>query len=90
MSIGSLSAADKARLQHMINDGVQALSDIAGMKEGLKETVEAVAGELEIKKNVLNKAIKIAYKKSLNKDELSANREELDEVEEILVAANRP
>ena len=90
MSIGSLSTADKARLQHMINDGVQALSDIAGMKEGLKETVEAVADELEIKKNVLNRAIRIAYKKSLNKDELSANREELDEVEEILVAANQP
>lgn len=90
MSIGSLSTADKARLQHMINDGVQAMSDIANMKEGLKETVEAIAGELEIKKNILNKAIKIAYKKSLNKDELSANREELDEVEEILVAANRP
>lgn len=90
MSIGSLSAADKARLQHMINDGVQAMSDIANMKEGLKETVEAIAEELEIKKAVLNKAIKIAYKRSLNKDELSANREELDEIEEILVAAEKP
>lgn len=89
MSIGSLSAADKARLQHLINDGVQALSDIANMKEGLKETVDAISEELEIKKPVLNKAIRIAYKKSLNKDELSANREELDEVEEILAAADK-
>lgn len=90
MSIGSLSTADKARLQHLINDGVQALSDIANMKEGLKETVDAISEELEIKKPVLNKAIRIAYKRSLNKDELSANREELDEVEEILAAADKP
>jgi hypothetical protein len=90
MSIGSLSTADKAKLQHLINDGVQAFSDIANMKEGLKETVDAIAEELDIKKTVLNKAIRIAYKRSLNKDELSAGREELDEVEEILSAAGKP
>ena len=67
MSLGSLSSADKARLQNLINEGVQILSDVHSMKEGLKETVEAVAEEMEIKKAVLNKAIQIAFKNSQNK-----------------------
>ena len=89
MSIGSISAADKARLQHMISDGIQAMADIAAMKESLKETVDAIAEELEIKKNVLNKAIRVAYKNSQNQDELTSSREILDEVEEILLAAGK-
>jgi 3-hydroxyacyl-CoA dehydrogenase len=89
MSIGSLSTADKARLQNLINEGVQAMVDITAMKEGLKETVEAVAEELDIKKNVLNKAIAIAFKNSQNKDKLTESREELDEVEQVLMAAGR-
>jgi len=89
MSIGSLSTADKARLEHLINDGVQVLSDINNLKEGLKESVEAIAEELDIKKTILNKAVKIAYKNSQNKDELGISREELDEVEEVLLAAGK-
>lgn len=89
MTIGSLSTADKAKLEHLINDGVQVLSDINNMKEGLKESVEAISEELEIKKNILNKAIKIAFKNSQNKDEITNSREELDEVEEVLLAAGK-
>ena len=89
MSLGSLSSADKARLQNLINEGVQILSDVHSMKEGLKETVEAVAEEMEIKKAVLNKAIQIAFKNSQNKDKLSESREELDEIEQVLMAAGR-
>lgn len=89
MTIGSLSTADKARLEHLINDGVQVMSDINNMKEGLKESIEAISEELDIKKNILNKAIKIAYKNSQNKDELGNTREELDEVEEVLLAAGK-
>jgi len=89
MTIGSLSTADKARLEHLINDGIQVLSDINNMKEGLKESVEAISEELEIKKNILNKAIKIAFKNSQNKDEITNSREELDEVEEVLLAAGK-
>ena len=52
MSIGSLSSADKARLKNLMDEGVQTMSDIATMKDGLKETVEGIAEELEIKKRV--------------------------------------
>lgn len=89
MTIGTISPADKARLQHLVTDGIQAMTDIAAIKESLKETIESIAEELEIKKNVLNKAIKVAYKNSLNKDEIKDSREVLDEVEEILHAANK-
>ncbi len=89
MSIGSLSSADKARLKSLIDEGVQAMTDIATMKEGLKETIENIAEELEIKKNVLNKALQVAYKNSQNKDKLTESREELDEVEQVLMAAGR-
>ena len=89
MSIGSLSSGDKARLQSLINEGVQAMVDIAAMKDSLKETIENIAEELDIKKTVLNKAITIAFKNSQNKDKLTESREELDEVEQVLMAAGR-
>jgi protoporphyrinogen oxidase len=89
MSIGSLSSGDKARLQSLINEGVQVLHDVAALKEGLKETIETVADELDIKKTVLNKAVTIAFKNSQNKDKLTESREELDEVEQVLMAAGR-
>lgn len=89
MSIGSISPADKAKLQSMINDGVKVLEEVATLKEGLKDTVSSIAEELDIKPSVLNKSIRIAYKANLNKDELKDSREELDEVEEILFAAGK-
>lgn len=89
MSIGALSSADKARLKNLIDEGVQTLTDIATMKDGLKETIENIAEEMEIKKNVLNKALQVAFKNSQNKDKLTESREELDEVEQVLMAAGR-
>lgn len=89
MSIGALSDNDKARLQDLITQGVQVLNDIKVMKEGLNETVDSISEELDIKKSVLNKAIKVAFKMGENRDELADGREELDEVEEILLATGK-
>jgi hypothetical protein len=89
MGIGALSDNDKARLQDLINQGVQVMQDMKVMKEGLNDTVASVSEELDIKKNVLNKAIKVAFKMSENRDELADGREELDEVEEILLATGK-
>lgn len=90
MGIGALSTDDKAKLQELLNQGVAVMSDIKTLKEGLSETVEAISEELDIKKNVLNKAIKVAFKmREKNRDELAEGREELDEVEEILMASGR-
>lgn len=89
MTIGALSESDKAKIKELVQQGVGVTKDIDALKEGLKDAVEAVAQELEIKKNVLSKAIRVAYKMQSNRDELAEGREELDEVEEILLIANR-
>jgi DNA polymerase III delta prime subunit len=89
MSIGVLSSGDKVRIKSLIDEGIQVMGDIAAMKEGLKETIENIAEELDIKKTTLSKAITIAYKNSQNKDKLTESREELDEVEQVLMAAGR-
>lgn len=89
MTIGVLSAADKAKLKNLIDFGVQTLADVATSKEGLKDNIETVAEELEIPKQVLTKTINIAYKNSQNKDGLAEKREELDACEEVLMAAGR-
>jgi glutamyl/glutaminyl-tRNA synthetase len=89
MSIGSLSESDKTKIKELITQGVAITKDIETLKDGLKETVDAIAEELEIKKNVLNKAIRVAYKMDENRDELADSREILDEVEEVLLIANK-
>jgi glutamyl/glutaminyl-tRNA synthetase len=89
MSIGALSDNDKLKIKELVTQGVAITKDIETLKQGLKETVDAIAEELEIKKNVLNKAIRVAYKMSENRDELADNREILDEVEEVLLIANK-
>jgi ABC-type transporter MlaC component len=89
MSIGTLSESDKAKIKELVNQGVSITRDVETLREGLRETVDAVAQELEIKKTVLNKAIRTAHKMQQNRDALAEGREELDEVEEILLIANR-
>ena len=89
MSIGSLSESDKLKVKELINQGVAVTRDVETLKEGLKETVDAIAAELEIKKAVLNKAIRVAYKMQENRDAIADGRDELDEIEEILMIANK-
>ena len=89
MSIGSLSESDKLKVKELINQGVAVTRDVETLKEGLKETVDALAAELEIKKAVLNKAIRVAYKMQENRDAIADGRDELDEIEEILMIANK-
>ena len=89
MSIGALSENDKAKLKDLINQGVQITMDVKHLKEGLAETVAAVSEEMEIPKNVLTKAIKVAVKMQENRDELTEGRDELDAVEEILMVTGK-
>jgi hypothetical protein len=53
---------EKAKLERLINEGCQIKYEIESLSEGLKETVKAVAEELEIKPSIINKAITIAHK----------------------------
>lgn len=80
--------ADRARIQNLINSGIDTMREIATLREGLKDTVAAVAEELDMEKKVLNKAIRLAYKKSQqNQNVIEDAQEELDAVEQLLAAA---
>jgi hypothetical protein len=80
--------ADKARIQNLINSGITTLGEIAALREGLRDTVSAVAEELQMEKKTLNRAIRLAYKKSQqNQNVIEDAQEELDAVEQLLAAA---
>ena len=79
MSGRSYGADEKAKLERLINEGSTVLREIEDLNEGLKDTVKAVAEELNIKTSVINKAIKIAHK-----GDWSAHNEDWAEIEAIL------
>ena len=53
---------EQAKLERLVNEGVTVLQEIEDLQAGLKDTVKAVAEELDIKPSLINKAIKIAQK----------------------------
>jgi len=75
---------EKAKLERLINEGVQIRYEIESLQEGLKETVKAVADELEIKPALINKAISIAHKGNWN-DVYS----EFDDLETLIVTVGK-
>lgn len=77
---------ERAKLERLIKEGCTVLQEVSDLKEGLKETVNAVAEELEVKPSIINKAINITFKDSWKNHE-----EEWDEIETILgVTKNLP
>ena len=75
----SFSPEQIAKLKRVIQEGVQVKREIDDLNVGLKETVAAIAEEMEIKPAVLNKAITKAFKGDFDKDQA-----DLESVEEIL------
>ena len=70
---------EAAKLNKLILEGSTVLREVEDLQEGLKETVKAVAEELQIKPGVITKAIKIAHK-----GDWKAHEEEWQEIEGIL------
>ena len=79
-----ITASDKDRLINIITEGVKVNQEIDDLREGLRETVKAIAEELEIKPSLLNKAIRIAQKGDWN-----LKQDEMDALEAILTATGR-
>ena len=75
----SYGPEEKAKLERLINEGSTVLREVEDLSEGLKETVKAVAEELNIKPSVINRAIKIAHK-----GDWTAHNEDWAEIEAIL------
>jgi hypothetical protein len=75
---------EKAKLERLITEGSTVLREIEDLREGLKETVKAVAEELDIKPSIINKAITIAHK-----DNWKDHEDEWNEIEMILGVTKR-
>ena len=84
MSDRTYGAEEKAKLERLVNEGVVVLQEIQDLQEGLKETVKAVAEELDIKPALINKAIKIAQKGEWHKV-----ADEFDDLETLVVTVGK-
>lgn len=84
MSLPVLSNEDVKKIKTLIDDGCRVKDDVKALNEGLKETVAAIAEEMDIAPKVLNKAIMTVYKESLHEQQA-----ELDDIDELLEIAKR-
>lgn len=67
MSDRTYGAEEKAKLERLVQEGVTVLQEIEDLQGGLKDTIKAVAEELDIKPALITKAIKIAQKRDWEK-----------------------
>ncbi len=79
--MAKLSPENIARLKQLVADGVQVMQEVEDLKEGLSDTVKAIAEELEVKPAQLNKLIKAVQKGTMNDQ-----REAFDELDELYKA----
>jgi transposase-like protein len=84
MSTRMYGPEEKAKLERLITEGSTVLREIEDLQEGLKETVKAVAEELDVKPSIINKAIKIAHK-----DNWRSHEDEWNDIEMILGVTGR-
>ena len=75
---------EKARLKRLIEEGMQVTYEIETLKDGLRDTVKAIAEEMDLKPATLTKAIKVAHQASLGDE-----RDKFDELETILEAVGK-
>ena len=80
----SFNEEERARLKRLIDEGMQVTYEIETLKEGLSDTVKAIAEEMDIKAATLNKAIKIAHKAKFGEE-----RDKFDELETIVEAVGK-
>lgn len=75
---------ETAKITQVINDGIKVKQEVKDLSEGLRDTVKAVAEEMEIKPANLNKAINMAFKESI-----SSEKEDFEDVEHLLAVAKK-
>ena len=81
MAISNFSSDDQAKIKEVITSGTNVKQEVQDLSEGLRETVKAVADEMQIKPQILNKAINVAFKSNM-----ADVQEQMDELESILVS----
>lgn len=76
------SGDEKAKIKKLFTEGIQVMSEVNALNEGLSETIKAIAEELDMKPGVLKKALRIAFKNEFEKEQTA-----FTEVEEVLEVA---
>ena len=84
MSMKVFTPDETAKITQVINAGIKVNQEVKDLSEGLRDTVKAVAEEMEIKPANLNKAINMAFKESI-----SSEREDFEDVEHLLAVAKK-
>lgn len=80
--MAKLSPENVARLKQLVKDGVQVMQECEDLKQGLSETIKAVAEELEVKPAIVNRLIK-----DIQKNKMNDRREDHETLEELYKAA---
>jgi len=75
----TFNAEEQARLKKLVQEGDQVLYELDALNEGLRDTVKAIAEEMDLKPGILMKAIKVAHKAKFTDE-----RNNFDELETIL------
>jgi len=75
---------EKDKLTRLVNEGSNVLQEVEDLQAGLKDTVKAVAEELDMKPALINKAIKIAHKR-----DWVAHAEAFDDLETLVVTLGK-
>jgi|TARA_B100001094_G_scaffold323311_1_gene373956 GTP cyclohydrolase I len=84
MPVRSFNDSEIKKLKQLMSEGIQVTGEVETLREGLKDTVKAIAEEMDMKPASLNKAIRIAYK-----NEFANVQDSFSQVEEILQATGR-
>ena len=82
MSARTYGPEEQAKLKRIIDEGSNVLQEVEDLNAGLKDTVKAVAEELEVKPALI--AIKIAHK-----GEWSKYSEAFDSLENLIIAVGK-
>ncbi len=84
MTTPTLTQDDQNKLKRLVDEAINNAQHIKDLRESFRDTVKAVAEELNLKPKEINKAIRLAVSATLE-----AEKEELENAEEILVMAGR-
>ena len=71
---------EKAKLERLVKEAVSVLQEVEDLQSGLKDTIKAVAEELNIKPSLINKAVRVAQKR-----DWSRVQEEFEDLETLVV-----
>ena len=84
MSIESLSSEDNIKLKHAVETGIKVTQEIAVLREGLRDTIKAVATELQLEPRELRRTIRAAIKENID-----AEKTEVENIEMLLSLVGR-